>query len=119
MSVMVVPTTARYNSLVKFQAGADRLQRRVATFVRRRLGAARGDHSPAGVAAFEPGGSLARVHHTRDAIAAIFLRGDGIEIGALHQPLPVPASARVKYVDRMTVADLRRQYEELAAEPLV
>src|SRR6185436_2198523 len=59
------------------------------------------------------------IHQTRTAIAAVFLRGDGIEIGALHQPLPVPALARVKYVDRMTAVELRRQYEELAGQPLV
>ncbi len=55
----------------------------------------------------------------RDVIAAAFLRGDGLEIGALHNPLPVPKSARVKYVDRLPVADLRKQYPELAAERLV
>ena len=72
-----------------------------------------------GAAAFEPGGSFASIHHTREVVATIFLRGDGIEIGALHQPLRVPAAARVKYVDRMPVPDLRRQYAELAHEPLV
>jgi SAM-dependent methyltransferase len=100
---------------VRFQAGAERLQRRIATFVRQRRKAAR---RPA-VPVFEPGGSSATIHQTREAIAAIFLRGDGIEIGALHQPLHVPPSARVKYVDRMTVPELRRQYEELAGAPLV
>ena len=53
------------------------------------------------VPAFQPGGELATIHHTREAVAGIFLRGDGIEIGALHQPLRMPAAARVKYVDRM------------------
>ena len=38
----------------------------------------------------------------------------GIEIGALHHPLPVPPEARVRYVDRMPVSELRRQYPELA-----
>ena len=103
---------------MKFQAGAQRLQRRIATFVRRRFHAARQDPSP-GAPAFEPGGSTASIHHTREVIATIFLRGDGIEIGALHQPLRVPPAARVKYVDRMTVPELRRQYEELAGVPLV
>jgi predicted SAM-dependent methyltransferase len=103
---------------VTFQAGAQRLQRRLATLVRHRFHAARRDSTP-GAPAFEPGGSPESIHHTREVVAAIFLRGDGIEIGALHQPLRVPASARVKYVDRMTVPDLRRQYEELAHEPLV
>jgi len=51
----------------------------------------------------------------RRKLAAAYLRGAGIEIGALDQPLPVPRSARVTYVDRMTAPDLRRQYPELAA----
>lgn len=55
----------------------------------------------------------------RDAVAATYLRGDGIEIGALHNPLKVSEKARVRYLDRMTVADLRRQYPELAKENLV
>jgi predicted SAM-dependent methyltransferase len=59
------------------------------------------------------------VRPVREAIAAAFLQGDGIEIGALHQPLKVPEGAHVKYVDRMSVADLRRQYVELADVTLV
>jgi predicted SAM-dependent methyltransferase len=55
----------------------------------------------------------------RDAIAARYLRGDGLEIGALHNPLPVSERARVRYVDRMATADLRRQYPELDDKPLV
>jgi SAM-dependent methyltransferase len=56
----------------------------------------------------------------RCAVSARYLAGDGIEIGALHHPLWVdPARARVRYVDRLTVADLRRQYPELAAYELV
>lgn len=55
----------------------------------------------------------------RDAVAATYLKGDGIEIGALHNPLKVNEKARVRYLDRMPVAELRRQYPELAAERLV
>ena len=49
------------------------------------------------------------------------IRGDGIEIGALHQPfdlsdLPV---TRVRYVDRMPVEQLRLQYPELNNEHFV
>ena len=51
----------------------------------------------------------------RRKLAAAYLSGRGIEIGALDQPLPVPRRARVTYVDRMTVPDLRRQYPELAS----
>jgi SAM-dependent methyltransferase len=46
-----------------------------------------------------------------------FLRGEGIEIGALHHPFPVPRSARVRYLDRLTTAQLREEYPELADEP--
>lgn len=46
-------------------------------------------------------------------MAALFIEGDGIEIGALHSPLAVAPTARVTYVDRLSVADLRLQYPEL------
>jgi SAM-dependent methyltransferase len=55
----------------------------------------------------------------RRSLAETFLAGDGVEIGALHRPLWVPHSARVRYVDRMPVAELRRHYPELANENLV
>ena len=99
---------------MNIRAGAAKLQRRVAALVRR-FDPIGGNTPPA----LDPGGSLAKVHETRELVAATYLRGEGIEIGALHQPLRVPASARVKYVDRMTAADLRRQYEELAGFMLV
>ncbi len=50
----------------------------------------------------------------RIELAARFLAGEGIEIGALHAPLPVPAAARVRYVDRLDAAGLRGHYPELA-----
>ncbi len=50
--------------------------------------------------------------------AARWLRGKGIEIGALHNPLAVPPTADVQYVDRMRSEDLRRHYPELANESL-
>lgn len=55
----------------------------------------------------------------RESVAQVYLKGEGIEIGALHRPLKIPKGARVAYVDRMTVANLRKQYRELAAEKLV
>lgn len=49
-----------------------------------------------------------------------YIKGEGIEIGALHNPLPVKKSqAVVRYVDRMSEKDLRIQYPELAGLPLV
>ena len=55
----------------------------------------------------------------RGAIADIYIKGAGIEIGALHSPLPVPKQAKVKYVDRMSVADLRKHYPEKKTSNLV
>jgi SAM-dependent methyltransferase len=49
----------------------------------------------------------------RLGIADKYLKGNGIEIGALHSPLTVPTSANVQYVDRMTTIDLRKHYPEL------
>jgi SAM-dependent methyltransferase len=48
------------------------------------------------------------------------LTGSGIEIGALHNPMPVNRQrATVRYVDVMTLEEQRRHYPELAAYPLV
>jgi SAM-dependent methyltransferase len=55
----------------------------------------------------------------RKVIAHLYLRGSGIEIGALHNPLKVPRKVHVSYVDRMVVDDLRAQYPELRREKLV
>ena len=49
----------------------------------------------------------------RREFAERFLAGEGLEIGALHLPLRTPAGARVRYVDRMSVEDLRAEYAEL------
>jgi SAM-dependent methyltransferase len=59
------------------------------------------------------------VSATREDLAARYLRGTGIEIGALHNPLSTPPGASVRYVDRMTVSELRQQYPELNGLPLV
>jgi 2-polyprenyl-3-methyl-5-hydroxy-6-metoxy-1,4-benzoquinol methylase len=55
----------------------------------------------------------------RESIADMFIRGEGVEIGALHMPLRVPRSAHVRYVDRLTVEDLRKQYPELNDKEIV
>lgn len=55
----------------------------------------------------------------RDRIAQQYISGDGIEVGALHGPLPVPQTARVRYLDRLPVSELRRHYPELAQHQLV
>jgi predicted SAM-dependent methyltransferase len=49
---------------------------------------------------------------------ARWLSGNGIEIGALHNPLPLPPAAKVRYVDRYSVPQLREHYAELTDEAL-
>jgi hypothetical protein len=55
----------------------------------------------------------------KPTLARTYLRGDGLEIGALHNPVPVADAARVRYVDRFDIAGLRRHYPELAGKELV
>jgi SAM-dependent methyltransferase len=57
--------------------------------------------------------SLAPGHSMRWSLSHMYVRGAGIEIGALHRPLPVRRDARVRYVDRMDVASLRRTYPDI------
>lgn len=71
----------------------------------------------AGLITGAPG--LIKFKARRRALARRHLRGEGLEVGALHAPLKLPAGASVRYVDRMSVADLRRQYPELADKNLV
>ncbi|MGC1165689.1 MAG: methyltransferase domain-containing protein [Solirubrobacterales bacterium] len=49
----------------------------------------------------------------RATFAERFLFGEGLEIGALHQPLAIPSHARARYVDRMRSEELRQEYPEL------
>lgn len=53
------------------------------------------------------------VRDVRRELAEQWLRGSGIEIGALHLPMVMPGGVRVRYVDRMTVPQLRAHYPEL------
>jgi SAM-dependent methyltransferase len=55
----------------------------------------------------------------RRRLAKRYLRGDGLEIGALHLPLSLPRGARARYVDRMGVEELRAHYPELEEYELV
>jgi SAM-dependent methyltransferase len=55
----------------------------------------------------------------RRHLAGRYLEGDGLEVGALHLPLSLPRGARARYVDRMSVADLRAHYPELDEYELV
>jgi SAM-dependent methyltransferase len=64
-------------------------------------------------------GPRTRTNVRRRRLAITYLHGSGLEIGALHCPLWVPAGVTVRYVDRMDIAGLRHQYPELADERLV
>jgi SAM-dependent methyltransferase len=55
----------------------------------------------------------------RKELAARYLSGTGIEIGALHVPLDLPKSATVRYVDRIPLDEQRVIYPELSLLPLV
>lgn len=57
--------------------------------------------------------------NVRSALAGKYLAGDGLEIGALQKPLEVPPAARVRYVDRLTLEEARKEYPELDGAPLV
>ncbi len=48
----------------------------------------------------------------RAEFAFRFLAGEGLEIGGLHRPLPTPAAAHARQVDRMTTAELAAAYDE-------
>jgi predicted SAM-dependent methyltransferase len=54
------------------------------------------------------------VGDARAELAELFLHGDGLEIGALHLPTTLPLGSQARYVDRMSIADLREHYPELA-----
>lgn len=55
----------------------------------------------------------------RKELSYKYLSGVGIEIGALHSPLPVNPNTIVKYVDRFDVKTLREHYPELEKAHLV
>jgi SAM-dependent methyltransferase len=55
----------------------------------------------------------------REDAARRYLRGSGLEIGALNRPLRVPPGATVRYVDRIPAAELRARYPEYAHQWIV
>lgn len=56
----------------------------------------------------------------RGPLAQRYLRGNGVEIGALHKPLPVdPQTTTMQYVDYKTLAENRERYPELKDETIV
>jgi SAM-dependent methyltransferase len=55
----------------------------------------------------------------REDLSLKYLKGEGIEIGALAWPLQVNDLARVKYVDRLTREQLLKQYPDLPPARIV
>ena len=55
----------------------------------------------------------------REALASVYLSGSGIEIGALYDPLKIPLSAKVKYLDCASERELRKRYSELEFKNIV
>ena len=56
----------------------------------------------------------------REPLARRYLRGRGVEIGALHKPLPVdPQTTTMQYVDYKTLEENRARYPELKDETIV
>ncbi len=58
-------------------------------------------------------------YELRKSIAARYLTGSGIEIGALNSPLEIPNNVTVRYLDRMPINQLRQHYPELSQCDLV
>jgi SAM-dependent methyltransferase len=54
----------------------------------------------------------------RKELAARFLRGSGLEVGALQRRLEVPVHCSVTYVDRLPLPNLLEHYPELRGQPL-
>jgi SAM-dependent methyltransferase len=55
----------------------------------------------------------------RQEVASRYLRGEGLEIGAMHFPLPVPNGVKVKYVDRLSKQEAIQRYPELGGLRMV
>ncbi len=61
---------------------------------------------------------ITKLFSKRERFSREFIKGEGIEIGALHLPLKV-YKAKVTYVDRMNVGELRQHYPELRKFSLI
>lgn len=48
----------------------------------------------------------------REMLAALYISGEGIEIGALNNPLPLPTGVRITYVDCVPMEKLKAAYPD-------
>lgn len=55
----------------------------------------------------------------REYFASRFIKGSGIEIGALHNPVKLNKGVKVKYVDYKSTRDNIKRYPELKDHPIV
>ncbi len=55
----------------------------------------------------------------RKRISYKYLKGEGLEIGALHNPLSISEYAHVKYVDRLLSDELQKHYSDLNPAQMV
>ncbi len=62
---------------------------------------------------------LLQFRDPREALARKYLKGSGLEIGALHRPLKVPLDVSVKYVDRVETGKLHALYPTIENLSLV
>ncbi len=62
---------------------------------------------------------LLRSFKVREKLAADYLRGEGLEIGALHQPLKTPPGVIVRYVDITTREENIGRFPELDPSRIV
>jgi ubiquinone/menaquinone biosynthesis C-methylase UbiE len=58
-------------------------------------------------------------YKVREKLAALHLRGEGIEIGALHLPLKTPLNVKVKYVDIATREENIGRFPEVDSSRIV
>ena len=56
---------------------------------------------------------------TRDQYAVRYIRGSGLEIGALHNPQKVSSGVRVQYLDRLTYQECIERFPELDSADMV
>ena len=57
--------------------------------------------------------------NVRKDLSFKYVRGEGIEIGALHQSLPIPSNVKIHYVDRLEYGALLDQYPELSKDDVI
>ena len=71
------------------------------------------------VTLFEKAEWLNNARFARVTLATHFVRGEGIEIGALDRPMPFPEHVKVRYVDHMSHEELLVRFADLNRDAIV